>query len=55
MNAVTKKHYNDDYETKSLIYKMDNNNNDDSTCEFEKSTPWYSSIFVHWLVFDMIG
>ena len=49
-------HDDDDYETKIITYNMnDNDYNDDSTCEFEKPTPWYGSAFVHWLVLDVIG
>ena len=47
---------NDDYETNSITYNMEKKfNNDDSTCDLEKPTPWYGSTFVHWLVFDVIG
>ena len=57
-NNVNETQRDDNYETKSIIYDMDNDSddNDDSTCEFTKPrTPWYGSAFVHWLVFDVIG
>jgi len=54
VNDDEKQYYDNDYETKSITYDMDNDN--DSTCEFAKPrTPWYGSSFVHWLVFDVIG
>jgi len=35
---------------------MDDMDEDDSSCEFEKPrTPWYGSKFVLWLIFDVIG
>ena len=43
---VNKKHCDDNYETKSIIYDIDDD--DDSTCEFVKPrTPWYGSTVVH--------
>ena len=48
--------YDNDYETKSITYDMDNNDDEDSTCDFEKPrNSWYGSAFVNWLVFDAIG
>ena len=49
--------HNNDDETNSITYDMDNDDDDDdSTFEFVKPrTPWYGSAFVHWLVFDVIG
>ena len=58
VNDDENQYHDNDYETKSITYGMDNDNDNDndSTCEFVKPrTPWYGSSFVHWLVFDVIG